>query len=126
MSERTEPANRRQLPAGRIEVAPRAIATIASQAVYTTYGVVGMAPHTLREGVAQVLRRQDAHKGVQVQVKGDAIIIDLYIIVAYGTRIAEVARNVRETVHYAVEQALGMPIAEVNVRIQGLQMQDKG
>lgn len=124
MSERVELANRRQLPAGKIEVAPRAIATIAAETVGRAYGVVGMAPRNLREGVAQVLRRQDAHKGVDVHVRGDAIVIDLYIIVAYGTRIAEVARNVRETVHYAVERALGMPVAEVNVRIQGLQMQD--
>ena len=125
MSETGAIANRRQLPVGKIEVAPRAIATIAAGAVSATYGVVGMAPRNLVEGVAQVLRQQDAHKGVDVRVRGNAIIIDLYIIVAYGTRIAEVARNVRESVHYAVEQALGMPIAEVNVRIQGLQMQDK-
>lgn len=117
-------ANQRQLPAGKIEVAPRAIATIAAETVGAAYGVVGMAPRNLAEGMAQVLRRQDAHKGVDVHVRGDAIIIDLYIIVAYGTRIAEVARNVRDTVHYAVERALGMPVAEVNVRIQGLQMQD--
>lgn len=121
MSERADQANRRQLPAGKIEVAPRAIATIAAETVGHAYGVVGMAPRNLREGVAQVLRRQDAHKGVDVQVRGDAIVIDLYIIVAQGTRIAEVAKNVRETVHYAVERALGMPVAEVNVRIQGLQ-----
>lgn len=122
MSERSAQANHRQLPAGKIEVSPRAIATIAAQAVCQSYGVVGMAPHTLREGVAQVLRRQDAHKGVEVRVKGDELTIDLYIIVAYGTRIAEVARNVRENVHYAVERTLGMPATNVNVRVQGLQM----
>ncbi|MBC8159698.1 MAG: Asp23/Gls24 family envelope stress response protein [Roseiflexaceae bacterium] len=121
----SEPANQRQLPAGKIEVAPRAIATIAADTVRTCYGVVGMAPRNLREGVAQVLRWQDAHKGVDVHVRGDAIVIDLYVIVAYGTRIAEVAKNVRESVHYAAERALGMPVAEVNVRIQGLQMQDQ-
>lgn len=122
MSETT--ANRRQLPAGKIEVAPRAIATIAAEAVRSVPGVVGMAPRNLRQGVAEVVRWQDAHKGVDVQVRSEAIVIDLYIYVAYGTRIAEVARNVRETVHYAVERALGMPIGEVNVRIQGLHMQD--
>lgn len=121
----TSAANRRQLPAGKIEVAPHAIATIAASAVGSVPGVVGMAPRNLRQGVAEVLRWQDGHKGVDVQVRGNAIVIDLYVIVAYGTRISEVARNVRETVHYAAHQALGMPVAEVNVRIQGLQMQDK-
>jgi uncharacterized alkaline shock family protein YloU len=120
MNERDVPPNRRELPMGKIEVAPRAIATIAASAVGRTYGVVGMAPHTLREGVAQVLRREDAHKGVEVRIGNDAIMIDLYVIIEYGTRVAEVARNVQENVRYAVEQALGMQVARVNVRVQGL------
>lgn len=115
----------RPLPAGKIEVAPRAIATIAADAVSRSYGIVGMAPHTLREGVAQVLRQQDAHKGVEVRFNGDDVTIDLYVIVEYGTRIAEVARNAQETVRYAIERALGTPVAHVNVRVQGLRTNDR-
>jgi uncharacterized alkaline shock family protein YloU len=120
MSQQGNPPNRRQLPAGKIEVAPRAIATIAARAVGQSYGIVGMAPHTLREGVAHVLHQRDAHKGVEVRIAGDEIEIDLYVIMVYGTRIAEVARNVQDNVRYAVERALGMPITRVNVRVQGL------
>jgi uncharacterized alkaline shock family protein YloU len=116
----SEPATTRRLPAGKIEVAPRALQSIAAATVTRCYGVVGMAPHTLREGVAQVLRQQDAHKGVEVRVRGGEVEIDLYIIVAYGTRIAEVARNAQEAVRYAIERAIGAPVARVNVRVQGL------
>jgi uncharacterized alkaline shock family protein YloU len=122
MGQQGAPPNRRQLPTGKIEVMPRAIATIAARAVGQSYGIVGMAPHTLREGVAQVLHQKDAHKGVEVRIVDDEIEIDLYVIMAYGTRIAEVARNVQEHVRYAVERALGMPIARVNVRVQGLRI----
>lgn len=125
MSGQNELANQRQLPMGTIEVAPRAIATIAAHAAARTYGVVGMAPHTLREGVAQLLHQQDAHKGVTVRINGDEIAIDLYVIMEYGTRIAEVARNIQENVRYAVERALGMPVAQVNVRIQGVRVNQK-
>jgi uncharacterized alkaline shock family protein YloU len=124
MSEPGGGPNQRRLPAGKIEVAPRAIATIAARAVGQSYGVVGMAPHTLREGVAQVLHQQDAHKGVEVRIGSDLITVDLYVIMEYGVRIAEVARNVQENVRYAIEQALGMP-AHVNVRVQGLRMNQK-
>jgi uncharacterized alkaline shock family protein YloU len=120
MSQISSPPNQRQLPAGKIEVATRAIATIAAQAVGRSYGVVGMAPHTFRQGVAQVLHQSDAHRGVEVRIGDDQIEIDLYVIVEYGTRIGEVARNVQENVRYAVERALGMPVARVNVRVQGL------
>lgn len=120
MSQQNRPPNQRQLPEGRIEVAPRAIASIVASAVGQSYGVVGMAPHTFREGVAQVLHQRDAHRGVDVRIGDDWVEIDLYIIVGYGMRIAEVARNVQENVRYAVERALGMPVARVNVRVQGL------
>src|SRR5436853_6952195 len=79
MNDQGEHPNRRRLPMGKIEVAPRAIATIASRAVGRSYGVVGMAPHTLREGVAQVLRQEDAHKGVEVRIGNDVIAIDLNV-----------------------------------------------
>jgi len=125
MNQWDEHPNQRKLPMGKIEVAPRAIATIAARAVGRSYGVVGMAPHTLREGMAQVLRHEDAHKGVEVRIGSDEIAIDLYVIIEYGTRIAEVARNVQENVRYAVEQALGMPVTRVNVRVQGLRINDK-
>jgi len=120
MSHQAGPPNQRQLPTGTIEVAPHAIASIVAHAVGQSYGVVGMAPHTFREGVAQVLHQRDAHRGVDVRIGDDQIEIDLYIIVGYGTRIGEVARNVQENVRYAVERALGVPVARVNVRVQGL------
>ncbi|HNP70486.1 MAG TPA: Asp23/Gls24 family envelope stress response protein [Kouleothrix sp.] len=120
MSQQGTPPNQRQLPTGTIEVAPRAIASIVASSVGQSYGVVGMAPHTFREGVAQVLHQRDAHRGVDVRIGDDWVEIDVYIIVGYGMRIAEVARNVQENVRYAVERALGMPVARVNVRVQGL------
>jgi uncharacterized alkaline shock family protein YloU len=122
MSQTSNPPNQRQLPAGTIEVAPRAIASIVSRAAEQSYGVVGMAPHSFRDGVARVLHQRDAHQGVEVRIGDEAIEIDLYVIVGYGMRIGEVARNVQDNVRYAVEQALGMQVGPINVRIQGLKI----
>src|SRR5438093_10755725 len=94
VSEQSGHPNERRLPMGKIEVAPRAIATIAARAVGRSYGVVGMAPHTLRAGVAQALRHEDAHKGVEVRIGNDEIAIDLDLTLDYGTRTADVGRNV--------------------------------
>lgn len=109
---------------GRVEVAPSAIAHLASQVAVQCYGVVGLAARTLRGGIAQLLHRGEAYrKGVQVRVKEGRVAIDLYVILEHGTRISEVAHNIRETVHYSVERALGVPVAEVNVHVQGLRVQ---
>lgn len=123
MSDKGALANVRQTPAGRIDVAPRAIATTVAQAVTRCYGVVGMAPRNLRDSVTHVLRPEDQYKGIDVQINGEQVVIDLFVVIEYGTRIATVARNIMESVHYAVEQALGAVTTTVNVHVQGLRLE---
>lgn len=106
---------------GRIEIAPTAIATLAAQAVLQSYGVVGMAPKNLADELMTALG-DAAHRGVEVRVDGDRIQIDLYVIVEYGTRISSVARSIMNVVRYTVERALGVPVAQVNVHVQGLRV----
>lgn len=107
---------------GRVEVAPGAIAGLAGVAVLECYGVVGMTHPTLRSGLAQVLQRENYRRGVQVKVADQRIIIDLYVVLEYGVRISEVAHNIMESVKFRVEKALGVPIEEVNVHVQGLRI----
>ena len=106
---------------GRIEVLPQAVANLASSAVLKSYGVVGMASPDLRGGLAELLNR-DLHRGVRVQHNDDQFIIDLYVIIQYGTRISEVAQNIMRNVKFRVENSLGIPVARVNVHVQGLRV----
>jgi uncharacterized alkaline shock family protein YloU len=107
---------------GRIEISPHAIATIAGHAVLSCYGVVGMASKNLIGGIADLLQPDRWGRGVDVQVRDGRVVIDLYVVVQYGTRISEVAHGVMNSVKYALEQALGIPVAEVNVHVQGLRI----
>ena len=107
---------------GRIEISPHAIATIAGDAVLECYGVVGMANKNLIGGIADLLQPDRWGRGVDVHVREGQVIIDLYVIVEYGTRISEVAHGVMNSVKYSLEQVLGIPVAEVNVHVQGLRM----
>ncbi|MCD6520375.1 MAG: Asp23/Gls24 family envelope stress response protein [Anaerolineae bacterium] len=107
---------------GKIEVSPRAIASITARAVLSCYGVVGMAAATLRDGIAELLQVDNYHRGIEVRLVEGQIVIDLYVIIEYGTRISEVAHNVMESVKFHVEKALGMPVVEVNVHVQGLRV----
>jgi len=104
---------------GKIEISPAAVASLASHAVLKSYGVVGMSSRNL----AQLLNR-DSKRGVKVRIEDDEIMIDLYVIIEYGTRISEVAHNIMENVKFAVEKALGVPVAEVNVYVQGLRVSE--
>lgn len=106
---------------GKIEISPRAIATLAAQAVLQSYGVVGMASSDFANELMTALG-DAAHRGVKVQMDGDRIQIDLYVVVEYGTRISSVAHSIMNVVNYTVERALGVPVAQVNVHVQGLRV----
>ena len=112
---------------GSIEISPVAIASLASQAVLGCYGVVGMASHTLRDGLAELLHpSESSRKGVQVGLEDDRITVDLFVILEYGVRVSEVAHNIMQSVKFNVEKTLGVPVTEVNVHVQGLRISDPG
>lgn len=108
---------------GKIQISPRAIASIVGQAVLSTYGVVGIVPKNLGNAIAHFFRR-DARHGLDVRIKEDQIFVDVHVVVEYGTRIASVANSVMNIVKFTVEKAVGVPVAQVNVHVQGLRISD--
>ncbi|HSQ18020.1 MAG TPA: Asp23/Gls24 family envelope stress response protein [Anaerolineales bacterium] len=110
-------------PLGSIRISPRAIANIAYHAALQSYGVVGLTSKNIVEGLTQALVKDPTH-GVEVTYDGQNITIDIYVIIEYGTRIKSVASSVRNTIHYNVEKALGMPVEQVNVHVRGLRISD--
>src|SRR5687768_17917790 len=109
---------------GKVEISRAAIASIAHGALMEAYGVVGMAPSGLRGNLAFYLGQDDPRRGIAVEVQNEQITITLSVILEYGVRISEVAQNVKELVKFAVERALGMPVAAVNIYVQGLHFSD--
>jgi uncharacterized alkaline shock family protein YloU len=108
---------------GGIHISPIAVAAIAYHATLQSYGVVGLAPKSLAEGLALTITREPA-KGISVRYDGENIDIDIYVIIEYGTRVTSVADSVANTVRYHVEKALGMPVHEINVHVAGLRVSD--
>lgn len=107
-------------PRGKIEVLPNAIHTIAVQAISECYGVVGIAAPRLANGQAILLPPEQCNQGVQVRVVNDQLMLEVYVALEYGLRISEIAHNVMSNVKYSVEKMLGVPVAQVNVNVQGV------
>ncbi|MCW5876141.1 MAG: Asp23/Gls24 family envelope stress response protein [Anaerolineales bacterium] len=110
-------------PHGSIHIAPRAIATIACQAAVESYGVVGLASKNFFDGLSNLIVKDPTH-GVEVHYQNEAILIDIYVVVEYGTNVKVVADSVAKTVRFHVERALGLPIREVNVHVRGLRISE--
>ncbi|GGF11376.1 hypothetical protein GCM10010954_07490 [Halobacillus andaensis] len=108
---------------GHITISNDVISTIAGGAAVECYGIVGMASkNQLRDGLAEMLRRENFSKGVVVRQAEDHVHIDMYIIVSYGTKISEVAHNVQSQVKYALNKNVGLSVNSVNIYIQGVRV----
>ena len=107
---------------GRIEVSPRAISMAAGAVVLECYGVVGIAGRKLRHGRAILLEDHEYQQGIVVSVRGTEVIVDVYVVIEYGTRISEVAHNVMHAVHETLRRMLGSQAIRVNVNVQGLRI----
>lgn len=118
-----EKLNSTNQPLGLINIAPHAVATVAGIAAMQCYGIVGMASRNLQDGISELFTGKDnVTKGIEVSIEDDTVNITLYIIVEYGVRIQEVARNVIDAVKYAVESQLGLQTSQINVIVQGVRI----
>ena len=101
---------------GQIDISNDVIAQIAGGAAIECYGIVGMASkHQIRDGLTDILRKENFAKGVLIRQAGDDLHIDMYIVVSYGTKISEVAYQVQSKVKYTVNKTLGMSVKSVNI-----------
>ena len=108
-------------PLGKIEVSPIAIATVASHAALQAYGIVGMAPKNVLNGLTNILTR-DPRQGVDVAHRAAGLVINLYVVVEFGTRVSSVANSLANSVRFNVESTFGLTVDEVNVHVQGLRI----
>ncbi len=108
---------------GQIDISTDVLAQIAGGAAVECYGIVGMASkHQIRDGLTDILRKENFAKGVVIRKQNDDLHIDMYIIVSYGTKISEVAYQVQSKVKYTVDKTLGMSVKSVNIFVQGVRV----
>jgi len=106
---------------GSILIQKEAIASIARQSTLQSYGVVGLAPKNIIESIRQLLKK-DAKYGVEVDFDHEGLLIDLYIMVEYGTRIKSITNSIVNSVKYNVEKTIGLPVRRINVHVRGLRI----
>lgn len=94
---------------GSVKIADEVVATIAGIAATEVDGVVSMAGKALS-------------KAVRVEVTGKNVSCDLALVVAYGYSIPVVSQKVQEKVKTTIESMTGLNVADVNIRISGVNM----
>ena len=108
---------------GQIDISNDVIATIAGGAAVDCYGIVGMASkNQVKDGLSEILRKENFTRGVIVRQSEHQVHIDMYIIVSYGTKISEIAHNVQSKVKYTLEKTVGLTVDSVNIYVQGVRV----
>ncbi|AMM92420.1 Asp23/Gls24 family envelope stress response protein [Peribacillus simplex] len=108
---------------GQIDISNDVIATVAGGAAVDCYGIIGMASKKqFKDGIAEILRKENFTKGVIVRQEEEEVHIDMFIIVSYGTKISEVAHNVQSKVKYTLNKTVGLAVDSVNIFVQGVRV----
>ncbi|EOD01733.1 Asp23/Gls24 family envelope stress response protein [Caldisalinibacter kiritimatiensis] len=117
-----ENVNIDEIQYGQIKIADEVVGIISGLAATEVKGVAGMSGG-IAGGIAEMLGRKNLSKGVKVEVGEKEAAIDLYIVVEYGAKIPEVSWEIQERVKNAVETMTGLNVVEVNIHIQGVNIE---
>ena len=107
---------------GTIYISEEVMLKVVGYAALECYGIVAMSSKRATDGIVEWLGRENLAKGVQIRSVDDVLEVDLFIIVEYGISIAEVCKNIVDTVRYKLEAMTGITVRKVTVTVEGIRV----
>lgn len=104
---------------GEVQIADDVVAVIAGIAATETEGVFAMAGNITNELVGK-FGVKNLSKGVKVLMNGNAVRVDMALIMEYGYSIPATSDKVQRKVQQSIETMTGLRVVEVNIRIAGV------
>ena len=108
---------------GEIKIADEVVSIIAGLAAMEVDGVASMAGNATRELISK-LGMRSLSKGVKVDVLEGIVTVSLALNLKYGYSIMEVCKKVQDKVKTAIENMTGLSVADVNIRIVSVDMEE--
>jgi len=106
---------------GEIKIADEVVAIIAGIAAMEVDGVASMVGNTTRE-IVGMLGMKSLSKGVKVDVLDGIVTVTLGLNLKYGYSVLTISEKVQEKVKSAIENMTGLQVADVNIRVVGVEM----
>lgn len=107
---------------GEVKIADEVVAIIAALAATEVDGVASMAGNITNEVIGK-LGIKNLSKGVKVDVLEGVVTVSLALNLKYDYSIIEVTKKVQEKVKNAVENMTGLEVADVNIKVAGVEME---
>ena len=109
---------------GEIKIADEVVAIIAALAATEVEGVASMAGNITNELIGK-LGMKSLSKGVKVDVLEGIVTVSLALNLKYNYSIVEVSARVQEKVKNAIENMTGLEVADVNIKVAGVEMESQ-
>ena len=109
---------------GEVKIADEVVAMIAGLAAMEVEGVASMAGNATRELISK-LGLKSLSKGVKVDVLEGVVTVSLSLNLKYGYSIKEITTKVQEKVKAAIENMTGLEVADVNIRVAGVEVPEE-
>ncbi|MDO5361094.1 MAG: Asp23/Gls24 family envelope stress response protein [Eubacteriales bacterium] len=109
---------------GEVHIADEVVAIVAGLAATEVEGVASMAGHITNELVSK-LGMKNLSRGVRVTVLEGVVTVDLNLNIEYGRNVLEVSKKVQEKVKSSIENMTGLEVADVNIRIVSVDMENE-
>ena len=105
---------------GQVVIDPKVVVAYASEVVYSTPGIVGMAFIDAKDGIAKLLKREAAFKGIKVEIEDNKVTINYHLIIKFGVNVLSVQQNLLDSVKYKIEHYTGLEVEKVNMFVDGV------
>ena len=109
---------------GEVKIADEVVAIIAALAATEVDGVASMAGHITNELISR-LGMKNLSKGVKVDVLEGVVTVSLTLNLKYNYSVVEVSGKVQEKVKNAIENMTGLEVADVNIKVAGVEMENQ-
>ena len=109
---------------GEVKIADEVVAIIAALAATEVEGVASMAGNITNELIGK-LGMKNLSKGVKVTVLEGVVTVDLNLNIEYGKNILETSKKVQEKVKSSIENMTGLEVADVNIHIASVDMENE-
>lgn len=105
---------------GVVHIYDEVLKAIITTATTKINGVTGMSPGFVEE-IIKGLGKKNHNRGIKISHKNQQMIIDLYVIVEYGTKIPDLSWDIQQSVKLTIDKILNIKTCKVNINIQGVQ-----
>ncbi|MCI8582223.1 MAG: Asp23/Gls24 family envelope stress response protein [Dorea sp.] len=107
---------------GEVKIADEVVASIAAFATMDVEGVGSMGGNVKEKGR---LSMKSPSKGVKLDVLEGVVTVTLTLNLVYGYSLIDVSSRIQEKVKTSIESMTGLKVADVNIRVAGVDVPEE-